>query len=179
GLRRVDVPGADGEAIELNPFWGALKQPGLLSTVDQRRFDVASKATCAIPKPGGTLEAQAPLAPQAWYEIYTLAKSDDPSVLDGRLDGVTFQTSRWRNPAEMLVGIGFKSLPAPATGDIELKQLPAVGGPVIDGSDADFEAALDAIGLDGWPPAPGPRVSIIWLLQDSDAGPSWKCAGLL
>jgi hypothetical protein len=179
GLRRADAPGADGDAVELNPKWIALQEPHLLKGADPRRLQVASTAMCPMVKPGGTLQSQHPLATQAWYELYALAKSDDPAVLDGRLDGVTFRTSRWRNPAEMLAGIGFKASPASASGDIEVKQLPGLGAPIIDGSDADFEAALDAIGLDGWPAAAGPRASIVWLRQDRNAGPSWQCAGLL
>jgi hypothetical protein len=79
----------------------------------------------------------------------------------------------------MLTGIGFQSSPSAASGDIELTQLPALDAAIIDGSDADFEAALDGIGLKGWPPAVAPRVSIVWLREDSNAGPSWKCIGLL
>jgi len=142
-------------------------------------MQVASTAICPMPKPGGTLQSHYPLAPLAWYELYALAKSDDPAVLDGRLDGVTFRTSRWRNPAEMLAGIGFKVAPQPASGDIEIRLLPALRALAIDGSDADFEAALDAIGLDGWPSASEPRASIVWLRQDGNAGPAWQCAGLL
>ncbi|HVO88005.1 MAG TPA: hypothetical protein VMV45_05655, partial [Casimicrobiaceae bacterium] len=179
GLRRVDAPGADGDAIELAPKWIALQEPALLTGADTRRLQVASIAVCPMPKPGGTLQAKQPLATLAWYELYALAKSDDPAVLDGRLDGVSFRTSRWRNPGEMIAGIGFKSSPAPASGDIELKQLPALGPAIVDGSDADFEAALDAIGLDAWPPASGPRASLVWLRVDGNAGPAWRCAGVL
>src|ERR1700758_2151334 len=38
---------------------------------------------CAMPKPAGSLQSQHPLATRAWYELYALAKSDDPAVLDG------------------------------------------------------------------------------------------------
>jgi len=177
GMRRVDAPGADGDAVLLDPKWIALQAPQLLTGADARRMQVATTAICALPKPGGTLQAQYALTAQAWYEIYTLAKSDDPAVLDGRLDGVTFRTSRWRNPAEMIAGIGFKSVPA--SGDIELAQLPGLGAAIVDGSDADFEAALDAIGLDGWPAADAPRISLLWRRQDANAAAPWQCAGLL
>jgi len=50
---------------------------------------------------------------------------------------------------------------------------------VIEGSDADFEAALDAIGLDGWPAVKDPRISLLWLRKDEGAGPHWLCAGLM
>jgi hypothetical protein len=179
GLRRVDAPGADGDAIELNAKWIGLQETSLLHGADARRMQVATTAICAMPKPGGTLQSHHPLEPLAWYELYALAKSDDPAVADGRLDGVTFRTSRWRNPAEMLAGVGFKSAPQPASGDIEIRRLPAPAAPSVDGSDADFEAALDAIGLDGWPPASDARASIVWLRQDGNVAPAWLCAGLL
>ena len=51
-------------------------------------------------------------------------------VVDGQLEGVTFRTSRWRNPAGMLAGIGFKASPAAPSGDIELKAMPAPGAAV-------------------------------------------------
>src|SRR5262249_10897139 len=113
-------------------------------------------------------------------EVYTLAKyigKDDAE--DGRLEGVTFRTSRWRNPAEMVDGIGFTAIASWASGDIEVSKLPGAGESTIDGSDADYEAALDALGLNGWPAARDPRVSLIWLLEDEGGQPSWKCAGLL
>jgi hypothetical protein len=181
GVRRVDVPGPAGKPVELNPLWTALAEPDLLTGVDERRMTYAITAPCPLPKPGATLTAVTPLATQAWYEVYALAKADDPdNVLDGQLDGVTFRTSRWRNPAAMLAGIGFAPVPEAATGDIALKQpLPALGAASIDGSDADFETAMDALGLDGWPAAANPRVSLLWILQEAAAGPSWLCAGLL
>lgn len=179
GLRRVDVPGADGTVLELLPNWAALKEPSLLTGYDKRVIDVASSSLCAIPKPGGTLEALSPLAPLAWYELYALAKSDDAKVADGRLDGVTFRTSRWRNLVGMLAGLGFTSGGGPHSGDIELAQMMPPGPAVIEGSDADFEAALDATGLDGWPPVVGPRVSVLWLRDAAAATPTWRCAGLL
>lgn len=179
GVRRVDVPGADGNPILLAPKWIGLLKPQLLTGTDQRRYKVAAKAPCPMPKPGGTLQAVTPLATQAWYEVYVLAKSDDAAVHDGRLDGVTFQTSRWRNPQQMLAGIGFKSSTAPATGDIELTETPPLGVGAIDGSDADFEAALDALGLQGWPLAKEPRVSLLWLKDAAASTPTWKCAGVL
>src|SRR5262249_52667178 len=114
-----------------------------------------------------------------WYEVYALAKSKSPTVYDGRLDGVTFHTSRWRSPADMLSGLGFRS-PAPRpTGDIEITHMPVLDPAVWDGEDRAFEQALDALGLDGWLAATEPRVSIIGLRKDAASGPSWLCAGLL
>jgi hypothetical protein len=178
GLRRVDAPGADGEPVELNPLWVAMSEPAFLTGLDAHQYEVATTAACAIPKPGATLTAQAPLVPEAWYEIYALAKSDSSSVADGRLDGVSFRTSRWRTPLEMLGGIGFLAEPGQAAGDVELATLPAFAAGEVDGSDADFEAALDAIGMDGWPPSTNPRVSVLWQRQSAEPA-QWFCAGLL
>jgi hypothetical protein len=182
-VQRVDVPGPAGNAVELVPQWISIQRPDLLSTVDKRKFEVAREAPCALPMPGGSLEVRQPeleLSTAAWYEVYTLAKyigKDD--VEDGRLEGVTFRTSRWRNPAEMVEGIGFTAIASRASGDIEVSKLPAAAESTIDGSDADYEAALDALGLNGWPAASDPRVSLIWLREDEGSQPSWKCAGLL
>ena len=60
-------------------------------------------------------------------------------------------------------------------GELALDAVPAL--PIILGEDARFEAALDALGLDGWPLPAEPRVSLLWL-QPADDG-AWKCAGLL
>jgi hypothetical protein len=119
------------------------------------------------------------LAPRAWYQAYVEFDKDKKAV--GRLDGVTFQTSRWRNPAEMLAGLGFTAAtqPGTASGDIEIKSLPAFDPAVVTDQDAAFEAALDKLGLDGWPIAGEPRTSIIWLRKDDTAGPAWLCAGVL
>jgi hypothetical protein len=179
GLRRVDAPGAAGQALVLDPIWKVLTAPQFLVGADRRRYDVASTAHCPMPKPGGTLEALHPLATRAWYEVYALAKSTNVNVFDGRLDGVTFQTSRWRIPADMLSGLGFRSPASHPTGDIEIAHVPVLDPAVRDGEDTAFEQALDALGLDGWPAATEPRVSIIWLRKDAAGGPSWLCAGLL
>lgn len=178
GLRRVDAAGAAGEDIEINPFWIALQDKTGLSVADRRRAEVALTAPCAIPSPGGTLRTLSPLTTQAWYEVFALAKSDDPDVLDGHLDGITFRTSRWRQPAEMLGGIGFAPSPSACSGDIEITAAAFAPG-AIDGSDADFEAALESIGLHGWPAPVRPRVSMLWRRQDAGDTVAWQCAGLL
>jgi hypothetical protein len=181
GLQRVDVPGPAGDAVELVPQWISIQRPDLLSTVDQRRFEVAREAPCALPLPGGSLEVRGlELSAAAWYEVYTLAKyTGKDNLEDGRLEGVTFRTSRWHKPTEMLEGLVFTTIASWASGDIEVSKLPGAGESTIDGSDADYEAALDALGLEGWPATSDPRVSLIWLREDEGGWPSWKCAGLL
>ena len=177
--RRVDAPGAAGEPLQLVAILTAIKEPQYLGLVDQRRFDIAVSAICPVPKPGATLEATPlePLAPQSWYEVYTKvkAKPGETNLADSKLRGVTFRTSRWLDPAGMLSALGFTSPAGKATGELALDAVPAL--PIILGEDARFEAALDALGLDGWPLPAEPRVSLLWL-QPADDG-AWKCAGLL
>ena len=38
---------------------------------------------------------------------------------------------------------------------------------------------MDALGLDGWPAATNPRVSLLWISQSAPEGLSWLCTGLL
>jgi len=45
---------------------------------------------------------------------------------------------------------------------------------VVAGDDAAFDAALDRLGLDGWPAPAEPRISLLWREQ---AG-AWRCAGV-
>ncbi|MFC4169392.1 hypothetical protein [Teichococcus aestuarii] len=187
GLRRVDVPhdSADpasrGRLLLLEPAWGPLRAPELLGSADRIRHERAGRAACPMPRPGGTLEAQQPLEGRAWYEVHVHARAGDGGA-DGRLPGVTFRTSRWRSPAEMMAGLGFPPAgdPGRPQGDIEIAALPAFPQPVLEGEDAAFEAAMEALGLRGWPPAgEAPRVSQLWLRPSAGAGPAWRCAGVL
>jgi hypothetical protein len=183
GLRRVDAAGADGDEHLLDAAWLELRASAGLSPAARRRAEVAANAPCRLPKAGATLQPRhppPPLAPLAWYEVYVLAQPDEQATyVDGRLEGVSFRTSRWRNPVEMMAGIGFGGDGGQPSGDIEVAAAAPGGPPVIDGSDADFEAALDAIGLRGWPPATAPRTSLLWRRAPGDGPAAWQCAGLL
>ena len=174
GLRRVDAAGADGEEKILNPALIAIQDASVLGKLDQRRFSAAEIGPCAVPKPGATAQAIEPLAPQAWYEVYVLAQGSG-DVADGRLPGVTFKTSRWLTPADMLEALGFTAPAGKATGELPLATVPAL--PVELDQDAGFQAAVDALGLDGWPLADEPRLSLLWVRPQP--GQPWLCAGLL
>lgn len=175
GLRRVDVPGPAGEPVSLPSSWIGLTTPSFLTGADKRRFEVAATSRCSLPRPGATLEALSPLITSAWYEVYTELKSDTPEeVSDARLEGVTFKTSRWRSPSEMITDLAKTS-----RGDVEIRLLPPFSVRIVSEDDGAFEEALDLIGLDGWPPASDKRMSIIWLRSETDGNLNWKCAGLL
>src|SRR5262249_48362389 len=111
--------------------------------------------------------------------VYAKVKAKpDTNLADSGLPGVTFKTSRWRDPADMLKEFTLSSSGVGApTGDVEIKQLPAFDPASVKGEDAAYEAALDAIGLDGWPAASGPRASVLWLSAAGGAG--WQCAGFI
>ena len=182
--RRVDAPGAAGEPVELDPDWTALQNARGLNSADRRRRTVAAIGSCPLPTPGATAQGVAELAPQAWYELAVKAVSTRALVADGWLDGVAFRTSRWRNPIDMLAGIGLRAADGKATssvaitGDVQISGLPPLTPAAADGSDAGFERAMDAMGLDGWPRQDGPRVSLLWL-PPLAATADWRCGGVV
>jgi len=180
GIRRVDAPGAEGDLIELQSIWKALTEPSFLSDADQRRYEKYAASPCVLPKPGATLAAEASLAAEAWYEVFVQAKSQRPdTVKDGALPGVSFKTSRWLDAKDMLDSIGFPLAGGGrSAGDIEIKALPALSPAAAEG-DAVYEAALESLGLDGWPLSSAPRTSIVWLKGETEMGPEWKCAGVM
>ncbi len=177
GLRRVDAPDNEGDTEVLDVALIALSDPTLLDPLGRRLNEIAAASTCSLPVPGATLIAARSLAAQAWYEVYVLAQSRDrDAVKDGRLPGVTFRTSRWRSPADMLIGLGFGSDVAPgrAAGDLLVKGNPPTG--VIIGDDVALEAALAALDLDGLAPPDASRLSLAWT-RGTDG--TWLLAGLL
>lgn len=192
-LRRVDVwhdpndAGSPGRTLTLDSSWIPLAAPELLPLADAMRHTFAVEARCPLPKPGASLSAQPPLLEgRAWYEVYVLAQSLKPAtVADGRLPGVTFRTSRWRSPTEMLSALGFEPGTMPddpmgrPPGDLEAAALPTFERPVVEDDDAAFEDALIGLGLDGLPP-PGEagRASQLWLPPAGGAA-EWGCIGLL
>lgn len=175
GLRRVDVAGPAGEEQTPPSAWVAMAKPLLLGVADRLRHDVALTSPCPTPPPGASLQATVPLVPRAWYEIFTLAAANEAGRDDGRIAGTTFRTSRWRTPGQMLEEMGFAATAAPGspTGDVALTASPPTD--VVLDDDAALDATLDALGLDGWPTAAEPRISVLW----SAEGAGWRCAGVL
>lgn len=178
--RRVDRPGPSYALAKLStPIWSFNLDTSFLTDTDKLRWSYATASDCSVPKPGTTGTVIEPLEPQALYEIYVLAKADDAAVADGRLPGVTFRTSRWRAPADMLAGVGFTvaglMTPPVMIGDLRC-DVSSFGAPRNEVGDTSFQAALLALGLDGWPLAAAPRVSRLWSLHTPD---SWLFAGLM
>ncbi len=182
-VRRVDRPGPEHEKPTLLlPTWSFGINRDFLPAVDKVRFDALAASLCVQPTPGSTATVDPELAPEAWYEVYVSANVDGAS--QGRLPGVTFRTSRWRNPQEMLAGLGFTvTAPAPLpaaegvmAGDLAVDNAAIGGGAVVVDDDHGFQNALADLGLEGWPVAEAPRQSRIW--QPDGAG-GWLFAGFM
>jgi len=181
-VRRIDRPGAEHEKpLLLPPVWHFGTARDFLSPVDQVRFDTLADTPCAQPTPGGTATVTPALEPEAWYEVYVSANvGGEPA---GRLRGITFRTSRWRSPEDMLSALGWE-VTAPATlppqavlaGDLAVASTAIGGGTVIDDDDQAFQNALVALGIEGWPVAQSPRQSRIWV---RGAAQAWHFAGFL
>jgi hypothetical protein len=181
-VRRVDRPGA----AYTNPMlpltvWTAVTDKSFLSKTDQVRYDFAAVSPCSTPKPGATASVNPELEPEAWYEIYVLAKSQDSAFADGRLPGVTFKTSRWATPIEMLMALGFtisgQPVPPPAPiGDLVIGYSSLLTPTVVEDNDQAFQAGLQSLGIDGWPVTDAPRLSRLWF-EGPDG--TWLFAGLM
>jgi len=180
-VRRVDRPGAAyANPMLIMPNWSFLTNPSFLSPVDQIRFDYAAHSACALPTPGATATVTTPLDPRAWYDIHVEATAKETGVDGGKLPGVTFRTSRWRNPAEMLAALGLNTPVGAAvpitSGDLSVNDPAGIGAPVLKGDDQGFQQALSALGLENWQVAEEPRLSRLWTAKP---GGGWLFAGLM
>lgn len=181
-VQRVDKAGpAYASPLLIAPDWSFATDRAFLSKVDQVRFDAALVSPCKVPTPGATATVNPPLEPEAWYDIHVRAKSAKPGFEDGKLPGVTFHTSRWRSPQDMLSGLGLVTAaqPTPAivvTGDLAVPSPASLAPLVAEGDDQAYQKALLALGLDGWPVAEAPRLSRLWF--STDVG-GWRFAGLM
>lgn len=179
GLQRTDVPGDEGKLNLLGVAIEALSAPHLLDGLDKRLADTAMTSRCALPSPGTTISTNKPLASRAWYDLFVLAKSEEDAVLDGRLPGVTFRTSRWRNPGEMIDAIEFRrSGLGTRSGDLEWRGNGSLSPEIAEDDDALFQATLAAFSFDGMASLDRSRISVVWTTSEN-APPGWLCAGVL
>ncbi|CAN7717873.1 hypothetical protein LJR251_005929 [Rhizobium rhizogenes] len=181
GARRVDAAGDDGMPFDIPIQWTALMAPDLLGDADKRRYTLYSSSDCKLPTPGVTLEGKTDLAAEAWYEVFAKVKpKPGVDVAESGLPGVTFKTSRWLEPADMLAALTTTDEHTNTrTGDLEIRRLPAFDRAIVHGEDAAYEAALDALGLDDLPLAERIRTSVLWQRRETEENPEWLCAGLL
>jgi hypothetical protein len=178
-VRRIDRPRDEhAKPILFTPLWAFGDNKVFMSAVNRARFDAVSLSVCPQPTPGATATIQPTLEPEAWYEVYASADVDGESR--GRLRGVTFKTSRWQDPEEMLRALGFEvsgAAPMPVlAGDLGVAGTAITGGAVIKDDDQAFQNALHDLGLSSWPVATSPRQSRIWT---SDGAGGWRLAGFM
>ncbi len=179
-IRRIDRPGDQYEhPLLLLPIWAFGDNAGFMSAVDQARLGAAALSVCPQPTPGATGSVTPTLEPEAWYEVYASVSAGD--VSKGRLRGVTFKTSRWGDPAEMLGALGFSVGGAIGSdkitvGDLAVPPTAIGGGAVVLDNDQAFQNALSDLDLAGWPVAAEPRQSRLWI---SDGAGGWLFAGFM
>jgi hypothetical protein len=187
-LRRTDPPagalssGAFPSEIE---FLAPPDVPFQLDWKDSSAKDVADAyfdaslqlAPCINPKVttgGVTAALTAALEPRADYDLLLVA----PPLADLTSDQILisrghFETSRYRNPTQMLKALGFDTgvnpnamLPHDAllTDDVSKLPWPVPWPPPPPkmANDQDFEQTLVLLQLDPWPVASEPRTTVIW-----------------
>jgi len=175
-LRRLDQPEAVEPEQSLKPKLAWLDSPVHLAGAQAQIASAYLASPCGLAPNGVVLQANVKLTRDTWYEVFVLAKSTQAGVADGRLPGVSFRTSRWADGPEMLAGLGLPQVGAgSAHGGIALRP----GAPLVAqstlGDDGAFDAFMASLGLDGWPVAEAPRISLLWTERPS----GWACAGVL
>ena len=178
GIRRLDVK----ETVEPDQFISPIllaPQSSMLMTGPEKLIAEAYlKSPCVLPTPGVVLHAPVSLTRNVWYEVFVRATSTTPAtVAHGRIPGVSFRTSRWGGGEEMMKALEFPTTGAAghAHGGAMIRVGAALAAKSAMDDDAAFDTMLTDLGLDGWPAATEPRVSLLW----REAGGQWRCAGVL
>jgi len=175
-LRRLDQPEAVEPDLLLVPKLKWLDSPTHLAGAEAQIASAYLASPCNLAPNGVVLQAEVKLTRDTWYEVFVLAKSKQVDVADGRLPGVSFRTSRWADGPEMLEGLGLPlSGAGTASGGIALQSDTVLVAQSTLDDDSAFDAFLATLGLDGWPVASAPRISLLWIERPS----GWLCAGVL
>ena len=180
GLRRLDAPAAADPDQVLKATLDWATNGHFLSGPQAVRAEAYAASICKLPPPNAVLQAPMKLSRLSWYEVYALAQSTQAGVVDGKLPGVSFRTSRWAGGADMLAALQFAKVvngrsAGRATGGAMVRADAVLTPALSAGDDALMDAFLDRLGLDGWPVATEPRISLLWRQQAS----TWRCAGVV
>jgi len=149
-------------------------------------MQAARDANCLLRyDPGGNSVAiKANLLAQARYDLLLFAPPQqdltDENALVGRAH---FQASRYANATELLADLGLGDPqdpnPVPPRDVVTAAPMPAAD-PARLGTDAGFEAALTALGLDPWPVTGAAQITPIWRRVTTVAhGPHWALIGVM
>lgn len=175
----------------------ALQATVLADGVHGRRLSAADllgvaarQVGCPALPDGAQLTATLPLEPQTPYELSIGLPLTGQAFKPGdpELDGITFTTSAYRGPVELIeafnLASGAVALAAAPTahGDLAIGDGgngdPAELAGLVDGSvadDAELEQILNQLGLPPLRPVARPRSTVLWAL----AAGRWAVAGLL
>jgi hypothetical protein len=184
------TPPAGVHTLDVSLGSGFTLTSDVWSDADQRVRDAAAAAPCLSRPPAlgsSKLTVTAQLAPATEYDLVLSvvpsdpAKASPPEVVVARTH---FRTSRFRDAAGLVAGLGFApgALQPPVDG-IAVAPLGAApqGGPVV--GDGALDDALATLGLDPWPLPAGPRTTAVWLppaaSPASPAEAQWRLVGVL
>jgi len=157
-----------------------------LDAATTRLVDLAGESPCDVPIAGGTARVPAALETSAAYD-FAVSVPRKGATLGPSLRGVTFTTSRYRNPREQMSALGFGTAGLLGAGLTRLEGglpastqlLPLLAGmptALTEDSDASFAAALSDAGLPDWASDDGlARTSVLWV----DVEGVWNVVGIL
>ncbi|HKY29866.1 MAG TPA: hypothetical protein VJM12_18135 [Pyrinomonadaceae bacterium] len=173
GLRRLDAP----EPQEPDQFLATVLQrpttTAFMTGPEKLIAEAYLKSPCGLCPQGAVLHTPVQLSRSTWYEVYVHAEAQDGN--HGRIPGVSFRTSRWGGGAEMLAALQFPvNGSGQPHGGVALRSNAVLSPKTIVDDDGAFDAMLDELGMDGWPAAAEPRVSLLW----REIGSQWRCAGV-
>lgn len=175
-LRRVDKQAPD---IYTVPFPQPAKSKPKLALATA--VALAAKNTgCPVLPTESTLAVQQDLEKGASYELSCVlpkAGNMNPDEWTPSLGGITFTTSNYAGPADLLRAFGFTSGAygaASTHGDLPVVPVPVAPGRIQD--DAELERLVDALGLPPLRPVRSSRSSLLWARAGDG---SWALAGLL
>lgn len=172
-LRRVDKPAPDIYTVPFPQPAKSKPKLGLAAAVAH----AAKNTGCLVPPTESALTVQQDLEKGASYELSCVlpeAGNMHPDKWTPSIGGITFTTSNYTGPADLLQSFGFASGGSGAAhGDLQVIPVTAAGGSVQD--DAELERLVDALGLPPLRPVRSNRSSLLW----APAGGAWALAGVL
>ncbi|WP_062517081.1 hypothetical protein [Demequina gelatinilytica] len=174
-----DVPALEESMLtELLDLMWLIAPASVLLPAERLINEAVAEARCLPDAPvtgGASMGARFALEKNAMYDFSLLAQrkgappgGGDPVVVNA----TRFTTSRYANPTEMLAGLGFDAAGVSPFRPEEILLADAVALPSgpLSVSDADFGAALTAVGADTLP-LPGDQARTIALWRRTAAGP--------
>ncbi|HEY3573034.1 MAG TPA: hypothetical protein VGK98_04330 [Arthrobacter sp.] len=178
-VRRVDKAAPDIYTVPLPQPARSKPKRALASAV----ATAAEIAGCPVPPTESALTVQQDLEQGASYELSCVlpeAGNLHPDKWTPSIGGITFTTSNYTGPADLLQSFGLASgANGAAHGDLPVVPVAAAAIPTAAGQirdDAELERMVDALGLPPLRPVRSNRSSLLWAPA---SGGAWALAGLL